>query len=128
MTPLGALVLLVVIALPILWCASEFSRYRLLRITLGIAAIASSIGVAYIAGQIVRLNYNAWYGHASKELVNTTIAEIEDGNIEGVLDVLRRLNLDYQPTYENRAHYDELVNAAVAEMKGDHESKHQVIE
>ncbi len=37
------------------------------------------------------------------------------------MSVLRRLNLDYQPTYENRANYDELVNEAVSQMKGDSE-------
>lgn len=29
------------------------------------------------------------------------------------MSVRRRLNLDYQPTYENRAHYHELVHEAV---------------
>jgi hypothetical protein len=77
------------------------------------------MGVAYIVGHLSQLNYNAWYGSASKELVDTTITQIEDGNIDRVMSVLRRLNLDYQPTYENRAHYDKLVNEAVAQMEGD---------
>jgi len=77
------------------------------------------MGVAYLVGHLSHLNYNAWYGDASKDLVDTTITEIEDGNIERVMKVLRRLNLDYQPTYENRANYDELVSAAVSEMKGE---------
>ncbi len=37
------------------------------------------------------------------------------------MSVLRRLNLDYHPTYENRANYDELVKEAVSLMKGDFE-------
>jgi hypothetical protein len=86
---------------------------------LGIAAVASSMGVAYLVGHLSHFNYNAWYGGASKDLIDTTITQIEDGNIERVMSVLRRLNLDYQPTYENRAHYDELVNEAVSQMKGD---------
>jgi len=77
------------------------------------------MGVAYIVGHLSQLNYNAWYGGASKELVDTTITQIEDGNIDRVMSVLRRLNLDYQPTYENRAHYNELVYEAVAQMEGD---------
>ena len=125
MAPPAILVLLIVIALPLGWLASEFSRHRALRIALGIAAIASSMGVAYVVasvvGDLARLNYNTSYGGASKDLVDTTIAEIEDGNIERVMKVLRRLNLDYHPTYENRANYDELVSAAVSEMKGEHD-------
>lgn len=88
---------------------------------MGLAAIVSAIGVAYLVGHFSRFNYNAWYGGASKNLVDTTITEIEDGNIDRVMSVLRRLNLEYQPTYENRAHYDELVSEAVSQMKADHD-------
>ncbi len=69
----------------------------------------------------IATNYNAWYGSASKDLIDTTITQIEDGNIDHVMSVLRRLNLDYHPTYENRANYDELVKEAVSLMKGDFE-------
>jgi hypothetical protein len=86
---------------------------------LGIAAIASAMGVAYLVGHFSRWNYNAWYGGASKGLVETTVTQIEDGNIDRVMSVLRRLNLDYRPTYENRAHYDDLVSEAVSQMNGD---------
>ena len=120
MAPLAYFVLLILIALPIAWIASEFGKRRPLRIALGLAAIASAMGVAYIVGHTSKFNYNAWYGAASKNLVDTTIKEIEDGNIDRVMSVLRRLNLDYKPTYETRADYDELVNEAVSQMKGDH--------
>jgi len=113
------IVLLIVIAIPIAWLSAEFTKYRPLRIVLGVAAIASAMGVSYLVGHMSRINYNAWYGGASKDLVDTTLSEIEDGNVERVTHVLRRLNLDYQPTYENRAHFDELVNEAVLQMKGE---------
>ena len=118
MAPQAFLVLILVIALPIAWLASEFGKRRPVRIALGLAAIASAMGAAYLVGHLSHFNYNAWYGGATKDLVETTISQIEDGNIDRVMSVLRRLNLDYQPTYENRAHYDELVRDAVAEMRG----------
>ena len=121
MAPPALLVLLLIIALPIAWLTSEFGDRRRLRIGLGLAAIVSSMGVAYLVGHLSRWNYNAWYGGASKNLIETTIAEIEDGNIDRVMSVLRRLNLDYQPSYENRAHYDKHINEAVIQMRGDHE-------
>ena len=96
MAPQAFIVLLIVIALPIAWFASEFGKRRAVRIALGLAAIASAMGVAYLVGHISQFNYNAWYGGASKNLVDTTIKEIEDGNIDRVMSVLRRLNLDYQ--------------------------------
>ncbi len=119
MEPQAFLVLLVVIALPIAWFVSEFGNRRPLRIALGSGAIAASMGVAYLVGHLSHFQYNAWYGGASKDLIDTTVTQIEDGNIERVMSVLRRLNLDYRPTYENRAHYDELVNEAVSQMKGE---------
>lgn len=121
MAPLAVIVLLIVIVTPIAWLAAELTKYRPLRIALGVAAIASAMGVAYLVGHVSRLSYNASYGGASKDLVDTTLTEIEDGNVDRVTRVLRRLNLDYHPTYENRAHYDELVSEAVLQMKGEDE-------
>lgn len=119
MAPEAVLVLLIVIGLPIGWFVSEFSDARVLRICLGAASIASTIGVAYLVGHLSHFTYNAWYGDASKALVETVLEEIEDGNTERVVGVLRGLDLEYQPTYENRAHYDELVRAAVVQMRGE---------
>ena len=39
------------------------------------------------------------------------------------MSVLRRLRLHSSPTYEHRAHYDELIKKAVSQMKGDADSK-----
>src|SRR5690606_20597080 len=118
--PQALIILLIVIGLPVAWLVAEFSERRSLRIALGAAALATATLAAYqTAGLLSRLNYNAWYGTASKELVETTIEQVEDGNIDRVLGILRRLDLDYQPTYENRAHYNELVTEAVVQMAGD---------
>lgn len=76
------------------------------------------LGVSFLVGSLSRLNYNSSYGGASKDLIETTVSQIENGEIDRVMSVLRRLNLDYKPTYENRAHYDELVRDAVEQMKG----------
>jgi hypothetical protein len=121
LSPFVYLVLLTVIALPIAWFISEFSNRRALRIVLGIIAIASTMGVSYIVGHLYEMSYNAWYGSASKDLVDTTISEIEDGKIDRVMKVLRGLDLQYRPTYQNRANYDELVREAVIRMKGNDE-------
>ncbi len=118
MTPMLLLILILVIALPIAWLASEFGANRPLRIALGIGALTCSLGVAYIVGRLSELNYNAWFGGASKDLIHTIVVQTEDGRAERVLKVLRRLDADYHPTYENRADYVELINEAVAEMNG----------
>lgn len=121
MPPQLLIALMIVVLLPIAWLASEFGTSRVLRLTLGLAAILSSFGVAYVVGELNRLNYNAWYGGATGDLISTMIAEIEDGNTDRVMKVLKRIDVDYKPTYETRAHYDEIIAAAVRQMKGEDE-------
>jgi len=75
----------------------------------GTAAIAMSFGVAWITASFERWNSNIWYGAASKDLVENTIVELEKGNADRVLAELRVLRTNLNPTYENRADYDQLV-------------------
>jgi hypothetical protein len=116
---LALLILIVVIALPIGWFVSEFRARRPVRIVLGFLAILCSFGVATVIGLLSELNYNAWYGATSKDLIDTTITQVEDGNINRVLKVLRGLNSQFIPTYESRAKYRSLVTEATARMRGD---------
>lgn len=107
------LALILVVSLPIAWFASEFQQRRRLRITLGICAIAMSYLVAWGVGSLERFNSNIWYGTASKDLIENTIAELEQGNTERVIAELRVLRDQLHPTYENRADYDKLVGRYV---------------
>lgn len=104
-------------AAPIAWLFSEFGSRRYLRITLGVFAIASSLGVAYAFGVSLQSHYNASYGNATRELVETAVHQIEDGNVDRVVSVLRRIKLDYHPTYRGRANYGEIVREAVQQLK-----------
>lgn len=103
------LILTLVIALPLAWLASEFQSRKEIRIALGIAAIAMAFGVAWIVGYLDRLNSNSWYGAATKDLIQNTIVELENGNDDRVLTELRTLRSKFHPTYETRADYDKLV-------------------
>jgi hypothetical protein len=116
-TPVNVIVLFLVVALPVAWLLAEFRWSRKVRIGLGIAAILMSFGVASLVGLLERLNSNAWFGYASKELIDTTVAELDAGHTERVLHTFRQLQSQYAPTYENRARYDKLVEQAVTEMK-----------
>lgn len=108
-----ALILILVIVLPLAWLASEFQPRKEIRIPLGIAAIAMAFGVAWIVGSLERLNSNIWYGSATKDLIQNTIVELENGNEDRVLTELRALRSKFHPTYETRADYDKLVAAYV---------------
>ena len=111
------LIIVFVTVTPIGWFVSEFVGQRWLRMTLGIAAILSSFGVAYLVGQLDRLNSNSWFGDATQELITATVTELEAGNQNQVLVSLKRLQQKYQPSYENRARYDELVAETVKDMQ-----------
>ncbi len=119
MTLPAMLILLAVIGLPVAWVIAEFRWKRPARITLGVLAILCSFGVASIIGMLSELRYNAWYGSVTKDLIDTTVHQIEDGQFDRVMTVLRSLNRQYHPTYENRANYRDLVGDATARMKGD---------
>lgn len=103
------LVLFLAVALPLVWFLSEFQERRWIRIASGCSAIAMSIFVAYGVGSLEELRANAWYGDASKNLVDSTIEELENGDTEKVIEGLKILQEKFEPTYENRARYDELI-------------------
>lgn len=111
-------VLVFVLALPVAWFISEFkSKRRSVRCVLGILAILSCFGVAWLTAQFVRLNYNAWYGFSSKQLVDSIVERLENCDTQTVLVELKDFQKKYRPTYENRAHYDELVDEYVKKLE-----------
>jgi hypothetical protein len=106
------------IGFPIAWFASEFQGRRWLRLVLGcLATIVLNCGIAAVFISFERFNSNSWFGNASKELVDATVAELEAGNEDGVLRALKAMQQKYSPTYENRARYDDLVKETVAQMR-----------
>jgi len=109
-SPLVIVTLLLAIALPVAWLASEFQSRRWLRIVLGLLSLSLSVSIALAVGVLQELNYNSWYGIASAKLLDTTIAEIESGREDQLLTSLRKLRGEFYPTYENRANYDKLVD------------------
>jgi hypothetical protein len=120
MNGLGILLIVLLAALPLAWLAAEFIAGRPARIGLGVMALGLGIFLAYALGTtLTTFNHNAWFGGATKQFVETSIAQIEDGHFDRVLKAWRALDAQYQPTYENRAGYKELVDGATKAMKGD---------
>lgn len=108
--------LTLVVACPVAWLISEFQSRRGIRIGLGLAALATSFLLAAGVGSFERFNSNAWFGEASKNLIDTTIDEIERGDTERLLKELKALQEQYQPTYEHRARYDELIKEFLSRL------------
>lgn len=104
--------------LPAAWLVTEFYPHRWPRIAFGVTAIVGNMALVWVGAEIVnRLTYNAWYGGSARELIVETARGLDEGRQEQVLSVYRRLEEDYAPTYENRAHFDELTAAAARELR-----------
>jgi len=120
------MVLLIVVGFPVAWLVSEFrASSRGVRCTLGVLAILCCFGVAWLAAQLTRLDYNVWYGDSSKALIDVIVEKL-DAEQTGILkSELRSLQAEFRPGYENRGHYNDLVAASVKRIKAD---AHQVPE
>ena len=110
---MNAILVLLVVLLPVAWLVTEFRWGKKVRVALGIASLLATLTVAVIVGSFQRLNYNAWYGDATARLVAKTLDGLEAGERDRVVRMLRQLQTQFEPTYEHRAHYDELVNAVL---------------
>lgn len=109
----------VVVCVPVGWLFAEFRGSRAVRIVLGLLIILCGLGVVVIFSALTQFEYNAWYGSATKSLIDTTVRQIEDGKLDRVMTVLCSLNQQFRPTYENRANYQRLVEDATARMRGE---------
>jgi hypothetical protein len=112
------LFLLLAVAIPIAWFASEFQQRRWLRLLLGCTSLVL-IGGGAVVGVTIgeRFNSNAWYGGASGDLIDATVEALQEGRTDQVVAELKRLRGRFQPTYENRARYDHLVEEYVEQVR-----------
>ena len=113
------LIVCLTVASLLAWFASEFQDRRWIRLVAGLAALSMSFLIATGVGALEHLTANAWYGEASKRLVDTTVEELERGETERLLAELKILQQQFQPTYENRARYDELVETFVSRVRSE---------
>ncbi len=105
--------LLIIVA----WISGEIWNKRWLRILSGVSFLLIAVFVGVFVGALKCLNYNAWYGGATQELLQESLRQMEEGKNENVKKAFKEIVEKYQPTYENRANYDQLVREAVEKMK-----------
>ncbi|MEQ8210604.1 MAG: hypothetical protein RH917_12310 [Lacipirellulaceae bacterium] len=117
-------VLFLIFALPISWFYSEFQERRSIRIILGILAILMCFGVAWVSGIFRYMDANAYFGAASKDLIQNTIVELESGNTDRVISELKKLRSRFEPSYETKDDFDKKVAEyvqAVADSPIEHD-------
>ena len=101
-------------------CVRVLRSIARLRIALGILAIATTaFGACAVNHVLTTFNYNVSYGTATKKLVRTLIAQIEGGHLDRVLESWRKMDMQYEGTYETPpSQYVGSVEEAVARMAG----------
>ncbi|MCA9095445.1 MAG: hypothetical protein KDA68_18325 [Planctomycetaceae bacterium] len=109
--------LLFAVLLPVGWLISEFQPRRWLRILLGTLSLGMCVFLAMAFASLEQLKFNSWYGTASADLMDATIAGIEEGKTKEVVAGLKGLRDDFYPTYQGRADYDKLVERFVEGVK-----------
>ncbi len=83
----------------------------------GIGAFIFALLVGVILGSLQRLQNNADYGFSSQKLFEQTVISLKNGKTDKVIEEFENLLEVYSPTYENRANFDDLVNAATQSLK-----------
>jgi hypothetical protein len=111
------LLLTITAALPIAWLVAEFKARPGIRRTLGIVTILWSFGVASLVGLLQNFNANVYFTGASKDLLSASVEQLKAGKTEAVIREWSRADSEFQPTYENRARYRQIVDQTIEGMK-----------
>lgn len=114
----GWLIVVVLAICPLLWLISEFQSRVWLRILLGVGGMVGVFVVTSLLTMSERFETNSYFSFTSKELIESTIAGLKNGESERVLNGLEALNESYAPTYENKANYQELVRNYSKRLEG----------
>ena len=76
---------LISVAIPIVWLIAEFHARPGMRVFLGLLSFAVVAPWIYcVAGALQVFNYNAWYGSATSNLINSSLDAFEDGQQDRV--------------------------------------------
>ena len=111
------LILAAVVLMPIIWLGCEFQHRIWLRIVAGIAAMTAVFMVSQLYLAVKGFDSNSYFGTANQEFIRATINGLKNGNSDAVLEELQSFYDSYEPTYETRANYEELVEAYSKNIK-----------
>jgi hypothetical protein len=117
MDPLILILILAVLA-PFAWLASEFQSRVWLRIVFGIAALVGVYFIGSLLDAVRGFGSNTYFSSANQQLIQATIKGLDRGQADDVLRELRAFDQSYEPTYENRAGYQEKVEAYSQKLEG----------
>lgn len=80
-----------------LWVAAELYWSAGVRIGMGATAISMCCALAFLIGVAAQYaNSSLWFGEMSRELVDASVDELEQGRSEAVLHALRELRDGYR--------------------------------
>ncbi len=120
MTPVAMLYLVFVFATVVVWLVLEVRSGKLARIVAGLFAMTLVAFTVWLATFILyQFNYNAYYGGVTRNLIVESLNAMDRGEQARVQAVFRDLRDRFQPTYEGKADYRELGEAAAQQLRAD---------
>lgn len=111
------LLILVTVALPIAWIVADFRGRPATRRVLGLVTLLWSFAIATLVGGLQQFNANSYFGFATKDLLKASVGQLRAGNNSAVLREWERADEQFNPTYENRGRYRQIVDQAIEGMK-----------
>ena len=97
--------LLVTVILPLLWLIAEFRAQKTFRMALGIIAFSCSLVMIFLMAWITKINTIQPIATNLHDLLQKTIAKLEDGDTDHILTVLRNYNSTYSPVTQTQISY-----------------------
>ena len=116
MLPLLALPLLIFFAV---WGIAEYRRWPTThRCAVMVAAATFWLLTGFLITALERHEYNSYFRCATHTLLYSSCIQLEAGRNALVLSAWKELGQAFEPGYETRGNYEELVLAAVKRMEG----------
>ena len=102
-------IIILALVLPLGWLIAEIKGKVVARRIFGALTIVSACLIGWGVGMLQQLNYNAWYGHASKKLLEGVATSLPSDSPER--KVLEEAAQKFRPTYQDGDRYDLLVDS-----------------
>jgi hypothetical protein len=115
---MGNLIMIATILLPVGWLTADIWGSPLARRCFGVIALLVLPTVAFLFGSMIEhFNSTAEFSFASKDLLECSLQQMQAGRNDVVQREWKRMIEEYQPSYENRGRYREVVEEAIERMK-----------
>ena len=96
---------------------AAFATSKRGRVIAGVAALEWACLMFLAAGMVETFNLNIWYSQSARNLLDASVAGIEEGKSDEVAGELATMRENLEVTYEHRGNFKELAEETAARLK-----------